>query len=48
MAIPLVTVDREQFQMIPYVIILKVRRFYLPTTYRFGTVEFRLSVSPQV
>ena len=34
---PLVTVHWKSFQMMPYIIILRVRQFHYPTTSRFGT-----------
>ena len=39
MTAPLVTVDWKLFQIMPYIILLKVRKIYWPTTSRFGTAR---------
>ena len=39
MATTLTTVDCKLFQMMPYVIILKVRKFHQPTADRFSTTR---------
>ena len=39
MATPLVSVNWERFQMMLFIIILKVRKFHWPTTIRFGTTR---------
>ena len=36
MATPPATVNWKPFQMMPYIIMLKVRQFHLPTTSRLG------------
>ena len=39
MAATLITVDCKLFQMMPYIIILKVRKFHQPTANRFSTAR---------
>ena len=39
MAIELITIHCKLFQMMPYIIILKVRKFHQPTASRFSTAR---------
>ena len=39
MAIALITVHCKLFQMMPYIIILKARKFHQPTANRFSTAR---------
>ena len=39
MATPYVTVNSKLFQMMPYIIILRVRKFHQPTANCFGTAR---------
>ena len=39
MAATLIAVDCELFQMMPYIIVQKVRKFYQPTANRFSTAR---------
>ena len=39
MATTLITVHYKLFQMMPYIIILKARKFHQPTANRFSTVK---------
>ena len=39
MATTLITMDCKPFQMMPYIIILKVRKFHEPTANRFSTAR---------
>ena len=38
---PLVTADRKLFEMMPHIIIIKVRKLHLPTLNYFSTVRNR-------
>ena len=47
MATTLITVDCKLFQMMPYIIILKARKFHQPTANRFSTTARQKPVGAQ-